>query len=796
MTPDHADIEQGNRRKPLANVLPDVVQRPDGQVGCHVRVLPRRRSCYVMRCAGAAIHRVARPAMRRAAQMSFKVHVGPPQVAIHQAMTVLVTEPDGQVHWPSDKGLYFFDTRLISAWSVYANGVPWDLLNGGAVSYDSAQIYLINRAFLTEDGPVPRQTLAFMLSREIDGGLHEDLDITNHGQKPIRFNLEVALRADFADVFDVKAGRIVRRGRIRTDWSETHQVLRTTYQNKDFRRGVGVSVGDGDSRAGYANGRLSFEVRLPPGGTWHCCLLYEFTDGERHYHAPRDCVREAEHSHQAEARKSWQHTVLKLRTSNEEFYRFFCQAIDDMASLRLPMDGTDHMVFVPAAGLPWFMAPFGRDSLIVSYQNLLIYPEFARGALDVLGRWQATERDEYRDAEPGKIMHELRYGELAHFRLIPHTPYYGTADATPLYLITLHAAWRATGDRSLLERHMPHAEAALLWIDNDGDRDGDLFQEYQTRSPVGYENMAWKDAGDSMTYPDGSPVKGPKALCELQGYVYDAWLRMAEVFEFIGHDDRAERLRAKAAVLFDRFNEAFWDEASGFYAYMLDGKKQKVMTVASNPGHLLWSGIVPPERAKRVVARLMAPDMNSGWGIRTLSSDHPAYNPYSYQNGSVWPHDNSLIALGFKRYGFAREAGQIARDISGAASHFLLNQLPELYAGVTRSEGSFPVQYLGANVPQAWAAGSCFALLQAILGIQQDAPNDCLYVDPWLPAWLPDVTLMDLRLGRQHLDIRFWRDGDTIRHEVLRGDRNVVRHRSAVLAGELLRGDKHPVSAS
>jgi glycogen debranching enzyme len=718
--------------------------------------------------------------------MPFKVQVGPPQIAIHQAMTVLVTEPDGQINSPSDKGLYFFDTRLINAWSVYANGTSWDLLNGGAMNFDSARVFLTNQAFLTEDGPIPRQTLAFSLARVMDRGLHEDMDVTNYGQKPVRFNLEIAIRSDFADVFDVKAKRDIRRGHIGSDWSEAQQTLRTTYRNADFSRSVAVSVGRSNARAVFANGRLSFEVRLPPGGTWHCCLLYEFADGERRYHAPHGCAADAEQLSNVQAHRDWRETVLKLRTSNEEFYRFFHQAIDDMAALRLPIKGTDHMMFLPAAGLPWFMAPFGRDSLIVSLQNILVYPEFARGSLDVLGRWQSKERDDFRDAEPGKIMHELRYGELAHFKLIPHTPYYGTADATPLYLVTLHAAWRATGDQALLERYLPNAEAALDWIDNYGDRDGDGLQEYQTRSPVGYENVAWKDAGDSMVYADGTPVRGPKALCELQGYVYDAWVRMAEVFDALGKPDRAKALRAKAATLFQKFNETFWDEDSGFYAYMLDGEKRRVLTVASNPGHLLWSGIVPIDRAERVVARLMAPDMNSGWGIRTLSSDHPAYNPYSYQNGSVWPHDNSLIALGFKRYGFSTEAGHIARDISGAASHFLLNQLPELYAGVARNGANFPVQYLGANVPQAWAAGSCFALLQAMLGIQPDAPNDKLFVDPHLPDWLPDVTLIDLRLGRRHLDIRFHRENNQTVWDVLRGDAKLVTYRSSVDAHNAL----------
>jgi glycogen debranching enzyme len=254
----------------------------------------------------------------------------------------------------------------------------------------------------------------------------------------------------------------------------------------------------------------------------------------------------------------------------------------------------------------------------------------------------------------------------------------------------------------------------------------------------------------------------------------------------LGKPDRAHELRRKAAALFEQFNEQFWDEEAGFYAYMLDGEKRKVMTIASNPGHLLWSGIVPPHRAARVVKRLMAPDMNSGWGIRTLSSRHPAYNPYSYQNGSVWPHDNSLIVLGFKRYGFSAEAAQIAREISEAASYFLLNQLPELYAGVARNGSNFPVQYLGANVPQAWAAGSCFALLQAMLGIQQDAPNDRLYVDPDLPEWLPDVTLLDLRVGQRELDIRFRREGNETVWNVLRGDAHIVQYRSSVEAREAL----------
>jgi glycogen debranching enzyme len=711
--------------------------------------------------------------------MAFKVQVGPAHIAIHQGQTVLLTETDGKVNWPSKGGLYFRDTRVISAWAIYANGELWDLLNGGAISPNAALIFLTNRAFETEDGPVAARTVGLVIGRHIDGGLHEDIEITNNSQKPVRFNLEVAIRADFADIFEVKGDSIVRRGHIVSSWFPKREMLRITYRNKDFCRAVIVRTGEGNGKPTvYANGRLSFDIALKPGQAWHRCLIYDLVDGSKRIRASKECIHASPTSGHSRNIDEWQRTVLKIVTSNEEFYRCYNQGVQDMAALRLPLQGTDHMVFVPAAGLPWFVALFGRDTLIVSLQTMIVYPEFAAGTLEVLAQYQATERDDYRDAEPGKILHELRYGELAHFKLIPHTPYYGTADATPLFLIALHAAWKATGDRTLIERHLSNAEACLTWIDKYGDSDGDGFQEYQTRSTAGYENMAWKDSGDSVMYPDGTLVRGPKALCELQGYVYDAWLRMAEIYDELDNKRRANRLRKKAAVLFKKFNEVFWDEKSGFYAFALDGDKKKVLSVASNVGQCLWSGIIAPKRAAAVVKRLMQKDMWSGWGIRTLSSDHPSFNPYNYQTGAVWPHDNSLIVLGMRRYGFDAEAAALARDISGAASHFLLNQLPELYAGLQRDPTGFPVQYLGANVPQAWAAGTPFVLLQAMLGIDQDAPRGKLYVDPALPAWLPDVKLIDLRLGGRRFDIRFWRDGKETLFEVLKGKRSAVERKA------------------
>ena len=709
--------------------------------------------------------------------MAFKIQVGPPQISIHQGQTILISELDGQINWPSDKGLFFRDTRVISNWSIYANGEPWTLLNGGAITYYAARIFLTNRVFATESGTVPERTLGLTIGRWIAGGVHEDIEITNNSMRRVSFQLEIAVRSDFADLFEVKSNRIVRRGRIATEWSQPRQRLRTTYRNGDFHRAVALSTARSSKKAAYANGRLSFEVDLQPGGRWQTCLLYTLEDGAARFSPPRGCIDQSGESQHGEMMAEWLKTVAKIQTSNEEFYRMFRRALEDMAALRFPIEAADRRAFLPAAGLPWFVAPFGRDSLLVSLQNILIYPNFAHGALEFLGSLQATDDDPYRDAEPGKILHELRCGELAHFKLVPHTPYYGTADATPLYLITLHAAWRATGDKALLERHIDSAENCLGWIDNYGDRDGDGFQEYQTRSPVGYENMSWKDSGDCIVYPDGSLVKGPKALCELQGYVYDAWVRTAEVFDALGKSDRARKLRAKAATLFEHFNAAFWDDELGFYALALDGDKKKVLTVASNAGHCLLSGIVPPERAKKVKERLMASDMWTGWGIRTLSASNPAFNPYNYQTGSVWPHDNAIIALGFKRYGFDAEAAHIAHDISKAASYFQLNQLPELYTAFRRDETTFPVQYIGANVPQAWAAGSAFMLTQAMLGFMPDAPHNKLYVDPWLPEWLPDLTIQDVRIGRHKLTLRFWLKAGETHFEVISGEPSIVERR-------------------
>jgi len=718
--------------------------------------------------------------------MAIEVSVGSQLVTINRGDTFVLAEPDGSIRPGTDQGIYSRDTRYVSNYEIFADGEHWVLQNSGAVAYYASRTYLTNPRIVTEYGEIVQGTLSLILDRAVSDGIHEDIDIHNYGTRRVRFSLELSLRTDFADIFEVKSKRFVRKGNVTTEWHSENAELINSYQHNGFKRSVITRLARSGSAANYSNGRISFLVDLEPGGSWHTCCQHTFVGAEKSAGALTLCVHRLREEQGPIEREltNWKKVTTSVTTSNEDVYRLFRQSVEDMAALRLPHTDEAGSGFIPAAGVPWFVTVFGRDSLIVSLQNLMVYPDFARGALSVLGKLQANEMDDYRDAQPGKILHEIRAGELAERKLIPHTPYYGTADATALYLITLCEAWKWSGDDRLFLQHKDVAVNCLEWIDRYGDMDGDGLQEYQTRSPEGYENMAWKDAGDSMMYSDGAPVRGPKALCELQGYTYDAWLRMAGAFEYFGQLEAATRLRQKAADLRQRFEQLFWCEKTRYYAYALDGDKKQVETIASNPGHLLWSGIASEEHAARVVTRLLQPDMWSGWGIRTLSSSNPAYNPFSYQNGSVWPHDNGIIAMGFKRYGFAKEAAIIARGISEAASYFVFYRLPELYAGIKREPGAFPVQYLGANVPQAWAAGSVFHLLQAILGLNADAHKKRLYVDPELPRWLPDITLHNLRVGKSTITLRFWKENNQTRHEVLalEGELHVEQHRSVEAA--------------
>ena len=716
--------------------------------------------------------------------MPIEIRVGPPVITISQGRTFMVTDKSGDIHDHSDQGVYAVDTRFISFYRMYINRQPLVPINASQLSFYAARYHLTNPTIDTEGGIIKANTIRVSVTRMVSGGIHEDIEIANYAGQNVHFLLEIGIRSDFADLFEVKSKHLVQRGSEETTWSAKEKQLRTTYDNQDFHRAATYRILDNDKSAAYANGRIFYEIKLALNERWYSCAELILEHGQQiEQPGPDSCQQRRSRSKSQGAtpgqgqeprsdfdkrQARWQERCTDIVTSNNTFYRMYRQAIEDMGALRIyDMDVSDE-AWVPAAGVPWFVTLFGRDSLTVSFQNMSVSAGFARGALKRLAEHQARERDDWREAQPGKILHEMRFGELAHFHTIPFTPYYGTADATILYLIVLSEAYHWTGEQSLLTEYKDVAERCLHWIDHYGDLDGDGFQEYKAFSSYHYNNMGWKDAADAVVYADGSQVKQPKGLCELQGYVYDAKTRMAEIFAVLGDPERAEALQKQAEELKRRFNEVFWMEDQGCIAYGLDPDKKLITSIASNAGQCLWSGIVDHDKALRTARRLLQEDMWSGWGIRTLSRNNPAYDPLEYQRGSIWPQDNGIIAAGFKRYGLADEANFVIRGIFDAIERFDAYRPPEVFAGVQREgEVDFPILYPGgANIPQAWATGSIFHMLRTILGLRADAPNKRLYVNPTLPHWLPDVELKHLRVGHCKLDIRFWRDDQNSHWEV------------------------------
>ncbi|KAM3098239.1 glycogen debranching N-terminal domain-containing protein [Phormidesmis sp. 146-12] len=695
--------------------------------------------------------------------MPAKVAVNAEQVVISDGSSFLVTARDGSIDDDRAQGFFVRDTRLISYYEISINRIPLQLLASSSISHRVAIYTFTNPALLTVDETLPQGRLIIAVRRDILGGMHEDVDITNHHHDRVNFQLMLTIRSDFADIFQVKGKRLLARGQVETVWR--NHILTTMYQNDTFRRGIIVAPDGDGTLPHYANGRLFFDITLDPGKTWHTCVNFTaLVDGE--VLEPMHTSADITVTKAGQIMANFVDTATQAQSSNVEVMATYQQALMDMGALRIEVEDNGQTFWMPAAGIPWFVAVFGRDSIIASLQTMAVNYEFGRGTLVKLAQLQATQSDDWRDAQPGKILHEIRQGELAHLHEVPHTPYYGTVEATILWIITLAEAYCWNADLKLLETCRVPLERALAWIDRDGDFDGDGFVEYLTRSKNGLRNQGWKDSGDSIVDSEGCQVDPPIALCEVQGYVYDAWQRAAKIYDIWGDCDRAKTLRQKAKDLYQRFNDRFWMEEEGFYCLGLDSQKQQIRSITSNPGHLLWSGIVPPDRARRLVARLFQPDLWCGWGIRTLSEQNPAYNPISYQLGSVWPHDNSIIAAGLKRYGYDLEANRIAEATFAAASYFESGRMPELFAGIKRTPERFPVPYPDANIPQAWAAGSIFLLIRTLLGLSADAPNHQLRVQPVLPEWLPDLTLNHLVVGTAKVNLRFWRVGDQTRWEV------------------------------
>lgn len=694
------------------------------------------------------------------------VRIGPATVSIWADDEVLVSRPDGQMSPDTAEGYFVADTRLVSGYRLRVAGQPPTLLNSSEIEHYSARFEFTNSQADTTDGPLPPGSLQVRLDRSVDGGVHEDYDIVNYHSQPLVFEVEIGLESDFADAFEVKHGSIVRRGLVESRWDPAAATLTTRYEDGDFARGIELRVVGAGSTVQFANGRLIFRVALAPRQSWHTCLLWlPLVDGRELRAAHRGCHRivGAIEGHG----ERWL-AATGVATGSPAANAVVDQAVRDLSSLRISL--RDHLpeldgggeLWVPAAGVPWFLTLFGRDALVTSLQTLCLSPRLALDCLRALGSLQGDGDDPVRDMEPGKILHEIRRGELASLRLVPHSPYYGTHDATTLYVWTAAEAWRWHGDRQALDVLRPHVERCLAWIDRHGDLDGDGLQEYRTRAgDAGYYNQGWKDASDAIVHADGTIAPLPIALVEHQGYVVAAKRAWADVLdEVYGEGLTAARLRAEADRLAAAIDERFWWPEEHTYYLGLDGQKRPIASVTSNPGHLLWARAVGPERAKAVAERLLALDMWTGWGIRTLSAEHPAYNPYSYQLGSVWPHDNAICAAGFRNYGLDSQAQQVASGLFDAATRFHAHRPPELFAGLDRDETDFPVQYLGANVPQAWASGALIHLLAVLLGLDAHAATGSLALRPSLPEWLEEIRLDKLSVGNAVVDVEVRRRKD------------------------------------
>jgi glycogen debranching enzyme len=642
-------------------------------------------------------------------------------------------------------GLFASDTRFLSRWVLTVNGERPLLLSSDRVDYFSAAFFLRNPAV----GGLGHDELSIARERFVGEGMQEHVVVRNYSHRRLEFELAFEVGNDFADIFAVKEWDFALGDplhaaplpdRVALTYEATESAI--TLADEDAFTGVTQLF---FSEPGEVDGStVRYRLALDPGERWQ--LRVDVTvsaDGDRGSDTVAEQRFGAELERVRASLQAWRMQVPQLRASWPPLHATFDRSVADLASLRLHEGAAEGQLF--AAGMPWFMAVFGRDTLITCLQTLLFGPELARNALVALAGLQATEDDPSIDAEPGKIVHEVRTGKAA-TTWFPR--YYGTVDATPLFLVLLSEVWRWTDDAAFVRNLREPAMRALDWIEEYGDVDGDGFVEFRRRSERGLENQSWKDSHNSQLFHDGRQATAPIAACEVQGYVYDAKVRTAELAREVWRDrDLADRLEREAAALRERFDAAFWcEERGGFYALALDGAKQRVDSLTSNIGHLLWSGIVPEHRVDAVVDRLMGEDLWSGWGVRTMSAADAGYSPLRYHNGTVWPHDNSLIALGLARAGRWPEAHRIARRGIEAASHFDY-QLPEVFAGFPRTETPFPIAYPTAARPQAWAAATPVLLLQVLLGLRPDHARQALetVAPDELPSWAGALRLSGVR---------------------------------------------------
>ncbi|MEU5672252.1 glycogen debranching N-terminal domain-containing protein [Micromonospora sp. NPDC047753] len=679
-------------------------------------------------------------------QRAIPPELGPDSLAVLSGPTFLYSNAQGDVPPGSIGGLVHLDTRLLSGWTLTIDGSELLVLRSETIEHYSAQYTLTN-----PDLPgLPPNSLAVRRLRYVGDGLHERLELVSFRLEPVRFELRLAVDADFADLFEVKSRVRDRFAEISRDHAADGSELCFSYQSGDFCAQTRVCCATPADRV--EGDDLVWELDLGPRETWKVDLHVPLPDGMGVVEPVRGDIADVFHGRADDPLRRWTENRAVLRSDSTSLERTVRQSRDDLSALRLDLEVKGQRIMLPGAGLPWFLTVFGRDTLISAYQTLVAGPTLAKGALLALARLQGEACDDFTDEEPGKILHEVRSGELTRSGEKPYGPYYGTADATQLWLILLSEYWRWTGDDLTVQQLRDNALAAWRWIDEYGDRDGDGYVEYATRSYEGLGNQCWRDSPDGVCFADGRIPVLPLATSDLQGYTYDAKLRLAELFDGPLDDPAsAHRLREQAKALYERFNKDFWiEERGGYYAVALDGDKNRVDSKTSNMGHLLWSGIVPPERADAVVRQLMSPDMFSGWGIRTLSREERPYNALGYHLGTVWPHDNSIAALGLARYGYRAESNRISLAMIEAAEQFGY-RLPEALSGFDRERLLFAVPYPTACSPQAWAAGTPLALIRAMLGI--NPVEGRLVLDPDIPEELGRIAAERVRAFGQQWEV-------------------------------------------
>ncbi len=654
----------------------------------------------------------------------------------------------------SGLGLYLQDTRFLKTFNMTLFGSNPVLLSSTADRGFMSQIELTNADFMMPDGMVvPQETINIRRIRVINSRLFELVRIKNYNHFPVDISLEIEFDSDFADMFEVRGTRRTKFGTRLAPKVNENSILLAYLGLDDILRKTYIRLET--PPAAIESTTATFRFHLEPRE--RSVVKFDIEPVLPTTTSPKGVSFNRAIGDMRKSYEQWFAGTTRIETDNELFTEVLRSSQRD---LRMLATDTQFGFFL-SAGVPWFVTPFGRDTIITCLQIMMLDTHPAVETSKVFTQLQGKTIDPWRDEEPGKIFHEIRRGELANIRAIPHTPYFGSADSTALYLIMISEIVKWTGDLKIVRRVTDAINQALEWLDNFGDGDGDGFIEYETKSRRGLVNQGWKDSGNSVVHADGRLAEAPIALAEVQAYAYFAKRRMSWLFSLLGDSGRAAELENQAKSLKKRFNEAFWMPEEGYYAMALDRDKNQVRTITSNPAHGLWARIINDSKAGQVAERLLMPDMFSGWGIRTMSKSSLNYNPMSYHNGSVWPHDNAIIIRGLKKYGFAEAANKISSGLFDAALHYDYFRLPELFCGFTKRSISRPVNYPVACSPQAWASGAIFMILQAMLGIEADAPSNTVNVDsPSLPGWLREADIKDLRVGNATLSLKFRRDGD------------------------------------